>query len=55
MHRICGDIRNRKTTPRLGELAFECLKANSPSREVAMVSRGVAIGIVFKYIITLNG
>jgi hypothetical protein len=32
--RICGDIYNRKTTPRLGESAFECLKENSASRRV---------------------
>ncbi len=32
--RIPGDIRNWKTTPRLGESAFECLKENSESRGV---------------------
>jgi hypothetical protein len=32
--RILGDIRNRKTTPRLGKSAFECLKENSASRRV---------------------
>jgi hypothetical protein len=32
--RICGDIRNRKTTRQLGESAFECLKENSASRRV---------------------
>jgi hypothetical protein len=39
---IRGDIRNQKTTPqlgksgsrRVGQLAFECLKENSPSRRV---------------------
>jgi hypothetical protein len=39
---ICADIRNRKTTPRLGEsaplrlgeLAFECLQENSATRGV---------------------
>jgi hypothetical protein len=39
--RIRGDIR-RKT-------AFECLKENSASRGVAMVSRGVAIRIFKKF------
>ncbi len=32
--RIRGDIRNRKTTPRVGELAFECLKEKLASRRV---------------------
>ena len=48
--RIRGGIPNRKTTPRLGESAFGCLKENSLSRGVAMLSRGVAIQIF----ITLN-
>jgi hypothetical protein len=33
------------STCRVGESAFECLKENSASRGVAMVSRGLAIGI----------
>ncbi len=32
--RIHGDIRNRKTSPRLGESAFECLKENWANRRV---------------------
>jgi hypothetical protein len=45
--RICGDIRNRKSlldsaSRRLSDSAFECVKENSASRGVAMVSRGVA-------------
>jgi hypothetical protein len=43
---IRGDMGNQKTTPqltRVGESAFECLKENSVSRGVAMMSRGVAI------------
>jgi hypothetical protein len=47
------DIRNRKKTRRVGESltlrlaesAFDCLKENSASWRVAMVSRGVAIRI----------
>jgi len=33
--RIRRDIRKRKTTPRLDESAFECLKENSASRRVS--------------------
>jgi hypothetical protein len=42
--RIRGDIRNRKTTPRLGESESRRLP-DSASRGVDMVSRGVAIRI----------
>jgi hypothetical protein len=41
--RIRGDIRNRKTTPRLTESAFECLNENSASRRLPdSASREVA-------------
>jgi hypothetical protein len=62
--RIRGDIHNRKTTLRVGGSGFECLKQNlvsrrvddTPTRGVAMVSRGVEIQIfkIFHHFKGLN-
>ncbi len=49
--RIRGDIRNRKTTRRLGE-SGSCRLSDSANRGVAMVSQGVEIFLIYHEIKT---